>query len=126
MPCAVLAVGNCSADQWALAAMIEQEFEARALSADDWEEAAEILARDPVDLVLVNRVLEHGGDGLEVIRALKADARWSAVPVMLVSNYPEYQDVAVQAGAVRGFGKNSLYHRATVDLLARYLLPAGA
>ena len=59
------------------------------------------------DLVLVNRKLDTDySDGIEVIRADQGrPSRPPDVPVMLVTNYPEHQDAAIAAGAVRGFGK---------------------
>jgi two-component system chemotaxis response regulator CheY len=39
---------------------------------------------------------------------MKQDESLSHIPVMLVSNYPEYQEEAVALGAVYGIGKNEL------------------
>jgi len=60
-------------------------------------------------------------DGLEIVRRLKADPQWAAVPVMLVSNYPEYQQQAIAAGAEPGFGKAELTSPATLEKLAKFL-----
>ena len=57
-------------------------------------------------------------DGIDVIRALKADAELSKTPVMLVTNFAEHQQLAVAAGAVEGFGKQSLRDPATREKLA--------
>ena len=43
------------------------------------------------------------------------------VPVMLVSNYPQYQQQAVDAGAVPGFGKAELRSPTTLARLAEFL-----
>ena len=57
-------------------------------------------------LVLVNRKLDRDySDGIEIIRQLKADDSLQDVPVMLITNFPEHQDEAEKAGALRGFGK---------------------
>jgi hypothetical protein len=40
---------------------------------------------------------------------------------MLVSNYPEYQEQAVGAGAAMGFGKAELRSPATLARLAEFL-----
>jgi two-component system chemotaxis response regulator CheY len=58
------------------------------------------------DLVLINRKLDADySDGVEILKLIKADNAIAGVPVMLVTNYPEHQDAAIAAGAVRGFGK---------------------
>jgi len=59
------------------------------------------------DLLLVNRVLDGGfggSSGLDLIRSFGADASRS----MLISNYPESVQEAVDAGAARGFGKRAM------------------
>ncbi len=64
--------------------------------------------------MLVNRLLDaDGSDGLEVIRAMQADPALRSIPVMLVTNYPEYQGQAMAAGAVPGFGKAALHQGET-------------
>ena len=69
--------------------------------------------------MLVNRKLDADySDGIEVIRAIKADAATADVPVMLVTNYPEHQDAAVAAGALRGFGKLEFDQPETREKLA--------
>jgi hypothetical protein len=56
-----------------------------------------------------------------VIRAIKAEPTTAAVPVMLVSNYPEYQTQAATLGAVPGFGKADLNRPETLEKLKGYL-----
>ena len=46
---------------------------------------------EPVDLVLVNRKLDADySDGMEILKAIKADSALAPVPVMLVSNYANF------------------------------------
>jgi CheY-like chemotaxis protein len=72
--------------------------------------------------VLVNRKLDTDySDGIEVIRAIKADSSTSAVPVMLVTNYPEHQETAIAVGAIRGFGKLEFGKPETRETLAAVL-----
>jgi CheY-like chemotaxis protein len=52
---------------------------------------------------------------------MKADPELSAVPVMLITNYAEYQQQAVAAGALAGFGKKELYNEETQEKLATLL-----
>ena len=114
----VLDVGNCSADHRAIASLITRQFSAEVVRAADLADATRQLQSESFDLVLVNRQLNSDrGDGLEAIRHIKRDPRLAHVPVMLVSNFPEYQQEAVQAGAVEGFGKQSLHTNETVERL---------
>jgi len=76
------------------------------VQAHDAADAFSKLKASPFDLVLVNRKLDVDySDGLEVIRQLKANPETAALPVMLITNYPEHQDAATAIGAIRGFGK---------------------
>jgi CheY-like chemotaxis protein len=80
------------------------------------------LGQGSFDLVLVNRKLDVDySDGLEIVRQLKTHEQHAAVPVMLVTNYPEYQQQAVALGAEPGFGKAELSSPATLEKLARFL-----
>lgn len=57
----------------------------------------------------------------DIIWAIKTDPALAATPIMLVTNYPEHQQLAVAAGAELGFGKNELSSPATRERLARFL-----
>lgn len=85
---------------------LTRNFDCEIVQVDDGAGALAELKRGPFDLVLVNRKLDIDySDGIDVIRALKAEPQVAPVPVMLVTNYPEHQDAAVAEGAIRGFGK---------------------
>ena len=89
-------------------------------------EALDRLRGEAFDLVLVNRVFDRTAEGgLDLIRKTKADAKTSAVPVMLVSNFPESQTEAVAAGALPGFGKAALAEEATRERLEKVLGEVG-
>jgi two-component system, chemotaxis family, chemotaxis protein CheY len=118
----VLDVGQCGADHWAIRRLIASHFEADVTGADDLEEALAQLRAGRFDLVLVNRKLDtDGSDGLEAIRRIKAEEAFAPIPVMLVTNYREYQEQAVAAGAEMGFGKAHLGARQTRALLEKFL-----
>ena len=71
-----------------------------------------------MDLVLLNRQLDYGfetDEGVELIKRLRA--KNPALKAMLVSNYPEAQQAALQAGAVEGFGKREIGSPKVSDLL---------
>ncbi|MHB8969211.1 MAG: response regulator [Pirellulaceae bacterium] len=118
----VLDIGNCVPDHHAICALIESNFEAQVCQADQWDDAAAQLRAHAFDLVLVNRRLDIDySDGLEVIRRIKQDPQLKSLPVMLVTNFAEYQQQAVQAGAVEGFGKQSLRSPDTLQKLEPFL-----
>jgi two-component system chemotaxis response regulator CheY len=118
----VLAVGNCAYDHAGIEQAISGRFDAKVIRAADLETALETLRGTAVDLVLVNRRLHaDSSDGLGVIRRIKAAPQLAATPVMLLSNYPEYQQSAVAAGAEPGFGKAELDSPQTEEKLRRFL-----
>ncbi len=82
----------------------------------------DILRRESVDLVLINRKLDADySDGMDIIRTLKADPKLAATPVMLISNFEDAQKEAVEAGAVPGFGKAELSSERARECVARVL-----
>lgn len=105
----ILSVGQCLMDHGAIERTLQQWFTVEVAGAATAHEALQRLDQERFDLILVNRVFDaDGGSGLELIRALQADARFRSVPVMLVSNYADAQEQARQLGAVPGFGKAAL------------------
>lgn len=118
----VLAIGNCSYDHGNLAAAIGSHFDAEITAAGGPEEALRVLAGGGFDLVLVNRHI--GVDeqaGVNLVRQMKADPALAALPVMLLSNFPEAQEEAINAGAAPGFGKAALRSPETIERLAVFL-----
>ena len=102
----VLDIGQCGPDHSTIRAYLTRNFDCEVVQVDDEAGALAALRGGAFDLVLVNRKLDIDySDGIEVIRALKTDPAGASVPVMLVTNYPEHQDAAIAAGAIRGFGK---------------------
>jgi two-component system chemotaxis response regulator CheY len=118
----VLDVGNCSLDHGAIRSLLEGTFQATVVQAHNAAHTADLLAQQAYDLVLVNRHLdEDGTEGLDIIRAIKADPKTSAIPCMLITNYDEHQQAAVAEGAEPGFGKKSLREAATHERLRKHL-----
>jgi CheY-like chemotaxis protein len=105
----VLSVGQCYADHSAIAGTLERHFEAKVMPAATAAEALNLLRQHPFDLVLVNRVLDaDGSSGVAIVEQFKAEERLRDVAIMLVSNYEDAQQRAVEKGALPGFGKASL------------------
>jgi hypothetical protein len=40
---------------------------------------------------------------------------------MMITNFKEQMDKAIESGAVQGYGKDKLYDEETVELLSKYL-----
>lgn len=118
----VLSVGQCGPDNSAIRTFLTRNFDCDFDTADAADDALARLKLGKYDLVLVNRKLDVDySDGTDVIRALKEDPETAAVPVMLVTNYPEHQDAAIALGALRGFGKLEFGKPETRDLVAAVL-----
>ncbi len=115
----VLDVGNCGHDHGQISSMLKRNFNAETVEAATASETLERLAREKFDLVLVNRKLDHDySDGMEIIKLIKSQPELATIPVMLITNYPDHQELAVAAGALPGFGKLELNKETTHQRLA--------
>jgi CheY-like chemotaxis protein len=121
----VLSVGQCRPDQAAISHYLTRQFAARVLTADLPEAALQVLRTEPVDLVLINRLLDaDGSEGLKILEQIRNGSEQPGVPVMLVSNYAEWQQRAVELGALPGFGKAELNRPETRAKLGAVLTKA--
>ncbi len=106
MPKRVLDVGNCAPDFAAITRLLTSNFDCQIDQAHSPEDALSKLRAGEYALVTINRKLDRDyTDGVEILKAIKADADICEVPVMLITNFDEHQDAAVALGAERGFGK---------------------
>ena len=118
----VLDVGNCAADHDSILRLVEGNFDAEVVQAHGPQDALAELRGGGIDLVLVNRKLDHDdSDGLEIIKQIKQDPTLSRTPCMLITNFAEHQRIAVQAGAEQGFGKMEYDSEETHDRLRKFL-----
>ena len=58
---------------------------------------------------------------MDVLASLKSNPASADAPVMIVSNYQDAQDKAMENGAVEGFGKSALGSAETLAKLKQYL-----
>jgi two-component system, chemotaxis family, chemotaxis protein CheY len=122
MPKRVLDVGQCQPDHAAIRRLVQGQFGAEVVQADRLDDALAQLRTGRFDLVLINRKLDVDySDGIDILRAIKADAELASTPVMLVTNYAEHQQEAVAAGGEPGFGKAELNRAETREKLGRFL-----
>lgn len=118
----VLDVGNCGPDHAAIKRLLTNTFDAEVLKTDSLGDTMRQLKETNVDLILINRKLDIDySDGIEILKSIKADDALSSIPVMLITNYEEHQATAIEAGALRGFGKLELDKPETHDRLAAIL-----
>ncbi len=103
----VVLVGHCRPDAWMLSSMLRRAAPGhRVEMAGSDKELHEHL--DDADLLVVNRVLDGAfpdESGIALIQRLGEDSK---APMILISNFENAQDAAVEAGAARGFGKREL------------------
>jgi CheY-like chemotaxis protein len=118
----VLDVGQCGPDHATIRDFLAHYFDCELVRTHGGEDTFRELDAGPFDLVLINRKLDADySDGIDIIHRMKADPKTAGVPVMLVTNYPEHQDAAVAAGALRGFGKLECNEPTTRERLAAVL-----
>lgn len=70
------------------------------VTAPSGEEALDTLSNADVDVVLLDRMMP-GMDGREVLRRIKAEPRWRATPVIMISGEQDMQGIVdcIEAGA---------------------------
>ena len=118
----VLDVGNCNPDHNAIAKMLTSNYDVVVLRAHELSDALQLLSKEAVDLIVINRKLDIDySDGIEILRHLKQDAAYKGIPTMIITNYAEQQIAAVAEGAEYGFGKLQYSEPATRDRLSRFL-----
>jgi CheY-like chemotaxis protein len=123
----VLDVGNCGPDHTAISSMLRKHFDVEILRTDQLHDTLESLNRQHVDLILINRKLDIDySDGMDVLRIIKQTEAFQDIPVMLITNYAEYQQQAIALGAIPGFGKLELHAPETLDKLRSVLQSADA
>ncbi len=117
----VLLVAHCGPDTSRIQRVLESlgaEFE----GAFNMKGGLDKLRNGNFDLVLPNRVFGYDEEGgIDFIKAMKAEDELKDIPVMLVSGFSDYQQRAVAAGAVKGFGKNELETGGAAEAMAPFL-----
>ena len=118
----ILDIGQCDYDHRNISRFLESHWDVDINRAHGWADAERLLTANRYDLILVNRLMNQDhAEGQEIIESLKAHEQYKSMPVMMLSNYADAQERAVQAGAVPGFGKNALTQPQTKDLIASAL-----
>lgn len=119
----VLSVGQCNPDHSSIKTFLTRNFDCEITRIDSTEEALNELSKNSYDLVLVNRKLDIDyTDGTILIQKLKSTESLKSISIMLISNYPEFQEEAVRLGAVYGFGKAELGKEIAIKRVETILL----
>ncbi|APZ92511.1 response regulator transcription factor [Fuerstiella marisgermanici] len=112
----VVSIGQCRPDTAAITHFLKSNFDVEVVSTDLPEDSLAAIRSMDVHLVLINRKLDADySDGLEILKTLKEDSELADIPVMLVSNFSDWQQIAVDAGATYGFGKAELQSPDTIE-----------
>lgn len=118
----VLLSGNCNVDHPRIQKMLQDHFSVEVDRAMSNDEAVDMLANTQYDLVMVNR--EGAFDfkkGLDIVDYMQKDEKLRLTPVMLITNYSDHMDEAIEHGAVKGFGKKQIGADVVISNLAKYL-----
>ena len=116
-----LIVGHCDLDNPQVTSLLEKEFSTNVTRVKLLKKAIEHLEKRNYDLVIINRIGAFDQEsGLELIEKIKEDGRFQ-VPLMMVTNYKDQMDIAIEKGAVPGYGKDKLHDKETIGLLSKYL-----
>ena len=111
MPKRIFLVGHCGADSSYLIQAVRSADSTAVIKRinDDAALTQALAGSPPPDLLLVNRQLDglfNTYEGVQLIAGVHATH--PNVKLMLISDYPDAQADAEQAGAVPGFGKSEL------------------
>jgi len=118
----VLSIGQCRPDSAAIQYYLQSTFGSVVITADTADAAMRLLQDQRFDLVLINRILDADySSGMDILKSIRLNEAWDTLPVMLVSNYPEWQQAAIAAGALPGFGKAQLNRAETREKLSAVL-----
>jgi len=116
----VLIVGHCDLDHPQITSLIEKRFSAKVTRVKLLKKTIEYLDKQDYNLVIINRIGAFDQENaLELIKTIKQDGRFKA-PLMMVTNYKDQMDKAVEIGAVPGYGKDKLHDKETLELLSKY------
>lgn len=115
----ILLVGHCVPDTYMLKSKVQQLFPD--ITVDTCKSDADLQSKaSGKSLLLVNRVLDGMFDAEDGIALIAQHAKNGDAPkMMLISNFAESQEQAVNAGALHGFGKSELGAEATEEKLRK-------
>lgn len=118
----VLDVGQCDFDHSNISSLLREHFGATVDRAHLANDALELLQENQYDLVLINRLLDRDHtEGTVLLETIKSNEQLKETTVMLVTNFEDHQQRAVESGAALGFGKAELDKPETIQRLSEFL-----
>ncbi len=116
----VLDIGQCSFDHRNIKNILNS-LNVDVERASSSSEAINLINENTYDLIMVNRIFDRDGtSGIEFIKNILLNDNLE-VKILLISDRPDSQSEALEAGALKGFGKGNLKSVAVSDLLKSYL-----
>lgn len=115
-------VGHCGPDGYMLRSAVKYAVKDADVRMINNQSALDAAVDEGIDLLLINRVLDGSfthHQGLGVVSELRS--RGVPTRTMIISNYPDAQDAALKAGALRGFGKSEVGSAKMRDALTQAL-----
>jgi len=102
----VILVGNCDYDGPQMKSVIEREYDAEVQDIKSMDEAMMIIDEEDLNLILINRIGDlDSRNGLELIDYV---VNKNKGPIILITNYHDKMNEAVEHGALEGFGKEDI------------------
>ncbi|MGH7935022.1 MAG: PAS domain S-box protein [Candidatus Binataceae bacterium] len=95
----ILVVEDDSETQGYMRAALGSRYEVK-VAASTAEARRELAVSNPANLILMDLALKGGEDGLQLVRALRAESRWKNIPIVALTAYaaPEDRTRALAAG----------------------------
>lgn len=69
-----------------------------AFEAESEEKANQVLAKEPIDLIIMDMLLS-GADGTDICRRIKNDQERNTIPILMFSAHPTARESCMAAGA---------------------------
>ena len=111
----VVLVGHCGPDEWMLRSAVERALPGVAIeSVHDEESLQPHLSAGKV--LLINRVLDGNFENTSGLDLLRMAVQKGPI-TLLISNFEDAQQSALDAGAHEGFGKAGVNHPKTTEIL---------
>ena len=105
----IVLVGHCGVDAPRLEAVVSRCLPKAEVMTVNSEERLQEICEEGADLLLINRQLPYGFESEEGVELMQELSHMHPdVKMMLVSDRPDAQEEAKDAGAIDGFGKADL------------------
>jgi CheY-like chemotaxis protein len=80
----------------AVATVVSQQYDV--VMARDGHEALAVVARERLDLIVLDVMMAHLSEGFDVAKALKGDPATAAIPIILLTGVDQVYDIRPEVG----------------------------